>query len=351
MLKDEHIAEALQFFSLLQTDHPQWKEQFSTDVVVCLECFGAKPQLLPRYETDEESRKNIDSYIRQHLLDPSVLANHPSLPESHILRQEAKVILSVWERIENGETLDIRTELKGISRRSPFNYWRVFLHALNDFYTNDDTNALATMSRIPKDSALHCLVPVFRDLIARRPPERDVRDPLFSCIYQNDPVYLLNQLEKSMIGKDKKLVEGNIISLYEKLSENQPGLLVLDCISNILVRLEYEDYLSPMLLTKRLDRKHKQAIILRLDYHFKRDEVADWDRYIKSNRGQLSKVGIITNLPSPGKTKRISIPGRREKITSRSITGYQLSNFRKMLITITNSVLKHFPQKNVTKTG
>ena len=108
------------------------------------------------YETDAAVREQLDAYVLHLLRDPAELTENKDISDQHPLKQNARLIMATWEKIEAGKA-DLDELNRSIGRRSPFVAWRLFLNALNAWYDGQKDLALDNLRRIPDDAALRSL--------------------------------------------------------------------------------------------------------------------------------------------------------------------------------------------------
>ena len=108
------------------------------------------------YETDAAVREQLDAYVLHLLRDPAELTENKDISDQHPLKQNARLIMATWEKIEAGNA-DLDELNRSIGRRSPFVAWRLFLNALNAWYGGQKDLALDNLRRIPDDAALRAL--------------------------------------------------------------------------------------------------------------------------------------------------------------------------------------------------
>ena len=139
-----HTKETNSMYSSLIQNHPGWPQLFSMEVRLLANCLQLQKEL-------QHNDDYLPTYVQTTLIDPSILT---SLGSNLPLCQEARLITQAAELIENAEDQKALDLLLGITRRSPFINWRLFLQAQSAFYQGDDKLLQQNSQRISADSPL-----------------------------------------------------------------------------------------------------------------------------------------------------------------------------------------------------
>ena len=192
LIERGHTTKAAQTFARIDTDHPEWRSHFPVPFRIKVELLGASATLLSSYESDAETRGILDRHVPAALGDVRVLARHPGLPDTHLLKQQAQAIHRAWEAVEAGapEASDLLGEMKrAVGRRSPLVDWRLFVQAVAGFYAGRTEAAEEALARVSPDGAVAPMAGVLRELNAGRTP-RDRGGRLVAAVMSGDPLQM-----------------------------------------------------------------------------------------------------------------------------------------------------------------
>lgn len=115
---------------------------------------------------DREQREALEKLLKQHLLNPRLLAESSALPADHPLRVGAAAIVAAFTQAVTGPVDDNSIALPEISRRSPLAPWKLLIRAIALFYRGDDEGCLRTLEGLESSSAASLVKPVLKGLIA-----------------------------------------------------------------------------------------------------------------------------------------------------------------------------------------
>lgn len=291
LLDDGHVAEGVNLYHYLISNHPEWKNSFSHDIRVKLECHGIPLELLKNYEADLDIRRLVDESLRQILVDPALLANHEALPPESPLRREATLIMSVWKAIESGEDPTEVEKLKCISRRSPFNYWRLFLQALAAFYNGNDQFAIEIIQRIPENASVAKGARLVQTLIDRGTPEGRLAKTITEKVNIGNLKCRLEAVDRAINSGNRKKAKMEVVDICKSLTEEGHDLLASDLMASFVLQLTNGKPVYGF-----LDRKTQlavpdfDAVIRRVKYHDNCDDKELWNVLIEKNNNQLSAM-------------------------------------------------------------
>jgi len=173
LLNKRELIQAEQMLESLLKSYPQLKDIFPIDLFIRIELSGGKIEILSKYNTDKNLTQKINDFILIHLYDIRLLTNLKKLPDNHSLKKDAVILLNAWEEIERDDkSLTAYSQmLKVINRHSPYRNWRMFIQALNAFYSGDDKVAIQCISRIDNNPPVSKLAASLSALISGKENE------------------------------------------------------------------------------------------------------------------------------------------------------------------------------------
>ncbi len=120
------------------------------------------------YGTSDEVRRDIESQLKQHFIDPFYVSRSKSLPDNDIMKIDARIVSDAFEAVTNGMyDDDLLKELSSISENSFFADWRYLTESLFNLYTEDFTKAGEHFRKIAEDSIPYLTAPVFYKIISK----------------------------------------------------------------------------------------------------------------------------------------------------------------------------------------
>ena len=118
--------------------------------------------------TTDDVRKDIESQLKKHFVDPFYISRSKSLPENDVMKTDARIVSDAFEAVTNGMyDEEVLNELKKLSDNSFFTDWKYLTESLYYLYTEDFTKAGESFSRIEEDSVPYLTAPVFYRIISR----------------------------------------------------------------------------------------------------------------------------------------------------------------------------------------
>ena len=250
LLGDEHIPEALQLYQTILKIHPDWKSDLSYDIRVNLECHGAPLDLLAKYEEDSDIKNQVNESLRRILTTPDLLVNHEFLSPKSFLRKEATTLMSAWTAVESGQDDERIRKLQSISRKSPFNYWRLFIQGLSAFYRNDDRFAKENIRRIPSDSAVYYAANVLQTLIERDVPQRRFAKTLGENINKSNIKWRLENMDRFIHSGNRRKAKEELVDICAELTEEGHSLLACDLMASFILKAYEGDWCNCSLTQK-----------------------------------------------------------------------------------------------------
>jgi hypothetical protein len=127
-----------------------------------------KSLLSQLYGTTDEVRKDIESQLKKHFIDPFYVGRSPALHEKDILKADARIVSDAFEAVTNGMyDSEILTELEKIDENSFFADWKYLTEALYHMYSENFKEADRVFRKINQDSIPALISPVFYRIISR----------------------------------------------------------------------------------------------------------------------------------------------------------------------------------------
>ncbi len=156
MLDNDQKQEAMQMVHTLSANHPEWRTTLIPNLWLRLDIEGGRTEYIGTYGQDPEQTALIDTYIKNNLRDPRLLAAHPHMADDHPLKQAATALIEAWTELESLERTGpaYQAMLRIVGRRSPLLGWRLWLQALDAFYQHRDDVVVKCLERMQAFAAL-----------------------------------------------------------------------------------------------------------------------------------------------------------------------------------------------------
>jgi hypothetical protein len=197
----------------------------------------ASPNVAP------ETREEIESAIRELLIDLPALANCPALPAEHPLRVAARAVWRAFEAVTSGPVEEGVVALPEVSRRSPLAGWKLLVRAIAAFYRDDDDGCRRAIEQVPADSAVRRLAVVLLSAVNRTPPTPGAAAALVSRIQADDKTLpeAFAAFERALGGNDIQRMNRAMRGVMSACTTYRPEL-VERVRQHIAVRCEMEDF-------------------------------------------------------------------------------------------------------------
>ena len=291
LLGDDHIPEALQLYQTTLKTHPDWKSHLSYDVRVNLECHGAPLDLLVEYEEDSHIKSQVNESLRRILIAPDLLVNHELLPRESSLRQEAETLMSAWTAVESAQDEEGLRKLRSISRKSPFNHWRLFIQALSSFYRNDDRFAKENIRRISSDSAVYPAANLLQALMDRDIPRKRFAKTVGENINKSNIKWRLENMDSFIHAGNHRKAKEELVDICRELTKDGQGLLGCDLMASFIMKAYDGDWCDDFLSPKAQSAVNDfESVILRVQYHLDDDDKESWIAFMETHKKALSKL-------------------------------------------------------------
>ena len=278
-------------FSSLVTVHPEWLPLFSHDFLLEMDLAGATDTILSRYGQEPQATVAIDLFLRARLRDIRPLADHHRLPAEHPLREQATLVLTAWEEIEDSAESGsrFRRMLQRVGRHSPLVHWRLFVQALEAAYRNNDDAARSALQRIPSDSAVAPMADILRDLIAGREPGCAAGRRIVLAMAGNDLHAQLATIDHLLECREWGTAQRSITELLEKKSRwtRYPGLRI-EIGTQFAHRQIEADRPEDLRALSRLPG-HTE-MLMRGWARFGASDESDWIGFLRDNGRRLSAI-------------------------------------------------------------
>jgi len=127
-----------------------------------------KSLLSQLYGTTDDVRKDIESQLKKHFIDPFYVSRSPALHENDIMKAEARIVSDAFEAVTNGMyDSEILSELEKVNEKSFFADWKYLTESLYYMYSDNSKEADRMFNKINKDSIPALISPVFYRIISR----------------------------------------------------------------------------------------------------------------------------------------------------------------------------------------
>jgi len=271
--------EADSVFVALSQSHPEYRDYFSTDLLIRKDLETNSAHILPLYETVPEKARLIDDYIKTRLTQISDLAGYTHLPGERGLRKEAELILLAWEEVEStDQNRDVyKGMLKTVGRHSPLVNWRLFIQGLNAFYDGKDMEAKEIFERISRDSPIIDLAAALVEMIEGKEPCSHVGRQVAVKISKPSLYDELEEIDDLIAGKKYKKAEKRISDLLFQPIWKQKSGLQREIAGSILSKYLDLEILIPERFDSLPDRHFP---LLQAEFAMGLDSCEQWDRVL-----------------------------------------------------------------------
>jgi hypothetical protein len=132
-----------------------------------------------------ETRAQIESAIRQRIVDVAALASCEALPAEHPLRVAAAAIVRALDAVTSGPVSEPQIALPEISHRSPLAAWKLLVRAIASFHREDDAGCKMALDAMAPDSAARRLAPVLCAMLGGNPIRQGMAGVLYQRVMEN----------------------------------------------------------------------------------------------------------------------------------------------------------------------
>ncbi len=174
--------------------------------------------------TTEDVRRDIESQLKKHFIDPFYVSRSKSLPENDIMKVDARIVSDAFEAVTNGMyDEDILNELENLSDSSFFSNWKYLTESLYYLYAENFTKADEAFRKIEEDSIPHLTAPVFYRIISRD------KISSISGLSDSEKIFINNIIKDSISVKSSlDQIETNLKTGHEDRFTDNITLLLSD---------------------------------------------------------------------------------------------------------------------------
>jgi hypothetical protein len=251
---------------------------------------------------DLPRRRELEEILTRGLTDPAVLADSPTLPADHPLKQLARLVSELFTAVTTGPLPEgALTPLNDIPRHSPLAPWKLLIRALDAFYRHADAAVQANVSGIPLDSGPGRLVPVLRRLIGENRTSEDLSFAMTTLLDKvgGSRTFLqshLRQLSQALAAQDERKALSVVRDLLPRLNSVPPALR--RTLLATLLHQWYRKGFQPEGLLHALPQSKKDPDLLRLIALTL--ERTQWDDALDLWDGYLIAATATGALPATG---------------------------------------------------
>ena len=118
--------------------------------------------------TTDDVRRDIESQLKKHFIDPFYVSRSNSLPDNDVMKKDAQIVSDAFEAVTNGMyDEDVLQQLSSISDNSFFTDWKHLTESLYYLYKENFKKSDENFSKIKEDSIPYLISPVFYRIISR----------------------------------------------------------------------------------------------------------------------------------------------------------------------------------------
>lgn len=168
LIRRSMFAEADALLDLLSSRHPSATrdaERLRNVMRVRQGKVGGVVGPLADPECPPSVRREIETILREHLVDPGNLARCTVLPAEHSLRAAARSVVSAFDAVARGDVAEETIGLPEVSHRGPLAPWKMLIRAVWHFHRLEDAECRACLQAIPASTPPAALVPVLGNLV------------------------------------------------------------------------------------------------------------------------------------------------------------------------------------------
>ena len=289
MIDDLHISEAIAIYQEVIKRNPDWENLFTAEFQILLEFHGMELIFLLCYPDENTSRETVIKCIRDRLKDPRLITENPQLPDDHPLKIEAAIIIDVWNAIENNVDLPSNS-LTSISRKSPFNYWRLFLQGLAAFYQGNDQQCMRNISRIPSGGAVKPAADILATLIGAKDSQSRQTRNICRKLEPSNLGQRLKNVDLELDHPNGDAVKNEVLDICRTLNASKQKSMSFDLLTSFMIKWDngLYDLWDDLEFLKICQDTY--LLCLRLDRYFDLEEIGDWEDYISNPSLNISSI-------------------------------------------------------------